>query len=399
MSSVGHHLVRRALDVSSQAQAHFSSLQEIDVASKSQEDHDIHPRNLALLCIGAIWVTIIAFMAMMSAISYTYGDVIGTLAMIETPTAAAFEVESTEASEEVDAPLLSDEQKTEKKKTVESSLYIVKQKPITAKMRTAVKHLKAQGGRLARFRGLHVLVIYGTIHSLIVNLLAPRAGHSLARPIVAVIASIAMCRLHMTWTHIVISAPSTKHWWQRIPPVKAAKNIIVPTAIYAIAAESAIYIPSRLFATAHRTLWEKYSEDPSRHSEGIKVAIATFIGIVLIALSIVLLVVVPANVSLKRIEASMLPEEHEAIVPFDRTFAGKVKPEILGGSGAVGMLDAWKTFDRSARLRLLKLYAKILAIQFVCLVSFVCLVRAELAFFIGDNVGELGKVVQSGFKI
>ena len=39
----------------------------------------------------------------------------------------------------------------------------------------------------------------------------------------------------------------------------------------------------------------------------------------------------------------MLPDEDEAIVPFDRSFGGKVVPAILGGSGKLSIRDAWKT--------------------------------------------------------
>lgn len=105
------------------------------------------------------------------------------------------------------------------------------------------------------------------------------------------------------------------------------------------------------------------------------------------------LIVFPANVSLTRVQASMLPEEHESIVPFDRTFSGKVKPEILGGSGAVGMLDAWKTFGWAARLRLVKLYAKIGLIQFAITLGFIMAMVGELRLIVGE---ELHKMAQRG---
>ena len=174
--------------------------------------------------------------------------------MIEAPTATAFKIDSNDTLEEVDAPLLSEGQKSEKMKLVESDLFLVKQKPITAKMCTAVKHLTAQGGRLARFRGLHVLVIYHVIHSLIVYLFTSSTSNPLICSFVVVVTTIAMCRLQMTWTHIVMSAPSTKRWWRRIPSVKAGKNVIIPTAIFAIAAQASVYVPGALFLTVHDQL-------------------------------------------------------------------------------------------------------------------------------------------------
>ena len=72
---------------------------------------------------------------------------------------------------------------------------------------------------------------------------------------------------------------------------------------------------------------------------------------------------VPATVALARCEASMLPEEYETIVPFDRTFGGKVVPEVLGGSGRVGYFDAWASFSGASRIRLMGLFAKIIFID------------------------------------
>ena len=317
--------------------------------------------------------------------------------MIETPTATAFKVDSDDNLEEVDAPVLSEEQKSEKMRLIESDLFLVKQKPITGKMRTALKHLKSQGGRLAGFRGLHVSLIYHGIHSLVVNLLAPRNSHSLVRPLIAVITTIALCRIQMTWTHIVISAPSTKSWWRRFPSVKAGKNIIIPTAVFAIAVQAAIYVPGALFATVHETLRNPsaYGNNPATVQ---KIALAEGFLVVIIAIAIFVLIVIPADVTLKRVQASMLPEEDESIVPFDRTFAGKVKPEILGGTGAVSMLDAWKTFDRSARIRLIKLYAKIMAIQFALSLMFVFVVIGELRLILGDDLRIMVNEFHAAYK-
>ena len=320
--------------------------------------------------------------------------------MIETPAATAFKVDSDDTLEEVDAPLLSEDQKSEKMKLVESDLFLVKQKPITAKMCTAVKHLKAQGGRLARFRGLHVSLIYHGIHSLIVKLLTHMTLRTVfynppVHILIAVGTTVALCRLQMTWTHIVISAPSTKRWWRRFPSVKAGKNVIIPTAVYAIAVQAAVYVPNALFLPVMETF-----QNPSEYGDPAtvrKVALAEMFLIGLIAVGTIVLVVIPAEVTLKRVQASMLPEEDETIVSFDRTFAGKVKPEILGGSGAVGMLDAWRTFDRSARIRLIKLYAKICAVQLATTLMFVLVVVGELRLIMGDDLSKLNMIARNHF--
>ena len=305
--------------------------------------------------------------------------------MIETPTATAFKTEYNEF-DEVDAPLLSQDQKSEKAKVVESDLFLVKQKPITSKMRTTIKHLRAQAGPLARFRGLHVSIIYHLLHGSIIGFFnANVVSHPLVRPFVAILASIALCRIQMTWTHIVISQPSSKSWIRRIPSRAAVKNILIPTAVLAIAEQAAFCVPSGLFILANQAFNEEMNESVGRAQN---IALLQMFFIVLIAIGIFVLVVIPADVTLKRVQASMLPEEDESIVPFDRTFAGKVKPEILGGSGAVSMLDAWKSFDRSARIRLMKLYLKIFFISVFTTITFLMLIVGELKLAMGDNFNE-----------
>ena len=110
----------------------------------------------------------------------------------------------------------------------------------------------------------------------------------------------------------------------------------------------------------------------------------------LTALLATFLIFVPAAVTLTRMQASTLPDEDEPIVPFDRTFGGKVQPRILGGTGAVSMLEAWKTFDWNARVRLLKLYAKIMAIQTVTTVAFAAISALQMKLILSKQAKHTG---------
>ena len=309
--------------------------------------------------------------------------------MIETPTATAFKADTNE----VDAPLL--DQKTDKMAPVETDLFLVKQAPITLKIRTAVKHITSVGGRLARFRGLGLALIYHAVYGFILNIFSHRG--SVFRPFVAIVATVVLCRLQMAWTHIVISNPSEKRWYQRIPTIQQGKNVIVPTAIFAIAKQAAIYVPGTLFVSVMDT-WQNPAAYGSNPETVRKVALIEMFFVGLLAIATVILVVIPAEVTLKRVQSSMLPEEHETIVPFDRTFAGKVVPEVVGGSGAVSMLDAWKSFDKSARVRLIKLYGKIFAIQVATTIMFFMLVGAELRMIMGHDFKKAVDAAQMHFK-
>jgi len=120
-----------------------------------------------------------------------------------------------------------------------------------------------------------------------------------------------------------------------------------------------------------------------------------FKSLSVIALVIILsfLLVLPANVALTRVQASLLNDSEETIVPFDRSFGGKVVPEIVGGSGVVSIVDAWRTFDWSSRLRLLKAYGKVLVLQSLMSTLFGLTIFIELGLIIG--FGNIKKLVPS----
>jgi len=72
MSSIGHHLVRRAFDVT---QEHFSSpagFQGINPADEPQGQDDARVKELALWAMAIIYITGILYMAMMSAVSISW---------------------------------------------------------------------------------------------------------------------------------------------------------------------------------------------------------------------------------------------------------------------------------------------------------------------------------------
>ena len=86
-----------------------------------------------------------------------------------------------------------------------------------------------------------------------------------------------------------------------------------------------------------------------------------------------------------RVQASLLPEEEETIIPFDRSFGGKVEPKIVGGTGAVSMVDAWKSFDIATCIRLVKLYVKIFVIEIATTVLFTMVGVAELKLILAKS--------------
>ena len=94
-------------------------------------------------------------------------------------------------------------------------------------------------------------------------------------------------------------------------------------------------------------------------------------------------------------QASLLPEDDEPIVPFDRTFGGKVVPAIIGGSGMIGMRDAWKTFDWNATVRVVKVYVKTALMQTALFMFFLATVAVELRLMLGP---QLDRIIRDGMR-
>ncbi len=309
--------------------------------------------------------------------------------MIETPTVTAINIDSPDA-DETDTLVPSGDQRNNKNSATEPEILIVKTKPITAKIRTTMKHLRAQAGTWAPFRGLHIFIVYQILYALVLtifhgifkNLMIPR-------PASAVITSLVLAQCDLMWTHVVISAPSTLRWYSRIPRFESVKQILVPAFLYAVSQQVVISIPAIL-------IWcfglQAYLLNPDpfalldKKIQKQKVAEVFIVGLVGILAGF--LILFPASVSLTRVYASILPDEDESIVPFDRTFGGRVEAKIVGGSGRVSVLDAWKTFDWSARIRLVKLYVKVFAIEFAVTILCILILAAQLTLIVGKPKGK-----------
>lgn len=137
----------------------------------------------------------------------------------------------------------------------------------------------------------------------------------------------------------------------------------------------------------------KHMQDPdfqpgTRHiySTASQLFLAMFLTVLLFVA-----VQIPATVAMVRVAASMLPEEDETIVPFDRTFGGMTTPEIVGGQGKIGIVEAWRSFNWECRRRLLKTVAKVALIIVAAELLIMIFVVAEAHLLFGDAFGPFMK--------
>lgn len=326
-------------------------------------------------------------------ISYTYGDVIATLAMIETST------NDTNGMNTAQRPVVVADSKDQiQDQTRDTELQRPRQVAITSKLRTAIKHLRQVAGPLSPFRGFHIAIIYHALHNLVLNFAVSPQSASLIRALISILVTVVLHRIHMVWTHTVISMPANKSWWKRILPFKLSKTIILPTAIWAAAQQICLYFPRTLFAATYQNIHQPRLQD-SGPSTVQKVALIQSIAILAIFIITIFLIVIPAEVSLKRVEASLLPETDQTIVPFDRSFAGKAQPNALGGPALISVLDAWRTFGKEGRIRLVKLYGKVFAIQVALAILFTMIIAGELRVLSGHSFSTLIEAARSSLKV
>ncbi|KAF2141409.1 uncharacterized protein K452DRAFT_251343, partial [Aplosporella prunicola CBS 121167] len=353
-----HHVVRRSVEAVGDMA--LNRQQRLENDAKAFDEYD--GREIPVGSVITIGMTVLAFVVMYASIQYTLRHVITTLCMIETPAAAV----TISVSDELDATLSKGEKEDEALLEGQPAITIVNPKPITSKIRNTLRHLTAHAGFASRWRGLPYGMVYSIASAFLSNwtyMLLPEFPGKLV--LISVGTSVLCARLHMMWTHATIAMPSNKHFKDRAS-VKAFKQLALPAAVYEGVQLLVMYLAAGLaeFIQADfEVLGAQIERDDSTETASTLMIYAKVAGAILLLLGAGLFVILPAHVQLVRVEASLLPEDEETIVPFDRSFGGKAVPKVLGGSGAIGFLDAWRSFDREARLRLIKLYLKIFLVS------------------------------------
>ncbi|KAK3114496.1 hypothetical protein LTR53_007137 [Teratosphaeriaceae sp. CCFEE 6253] len=395
------HLVRRGMEA---AQNHFTGVDPAYL-TKLQQDAELYEKSgqeINPMEFLPVVITFIIGMALIASIRYTIGDVMASLAMIESPSATAI-IEPKSAPYADDAPpAYSDSEKetlipAEADADADVEITVINHKPITSKITTTIGHLHRVGGFRARWRGLGLSLLYHGLHGATSNLLAGAMGFGIMGHFISyTLVSLGLARIHMVWTHSMIAHPSAKPFWRRIVPRKQCKAILLPSLVFAVAQQATFMLPIAVaFALGLPEINHEHVVASTQHENCSKMMLLGLrvLAVPATALFVALAVLLPASVTLTRIEAMLLPEDEQTIVPFDKAaIAGDLDLTVRGSSKAL-FVQAWRSFDRSARLRLIKLYAKMVLAQFTIAVVGIHLAIAELYIIGGER---LAIFVQSG---
>jgi len=353
----------------------------------SQPDDAKHISPVAALI---FLLTCLIFFGLIIATAYTYFQLIPTLCMIESPESQAY-VPVNALSDE--PPSYDDDDDDSAPKATDPELLILQNKPITSSFRKTLLHLRARAGRWSRFRGFGMALVLDIATGILISNFGGALIHNFIYiAFVTILATTLTSGLQMTWIHIVISEPSPKRWYQRIPPLKYHLRVAPAVALSALAIQITHILPTLVVSGfGPMRHMQRHEYNPTQRD------LYAVVGQGILAISISLLcfvgLQVPAAVTMVRVAASMLPEADETIVPFDRTFGGQTTPEIIGGQGKIGLVEAWRSFPRSSRMRLLRAIAKAVAIFMAICIAFSIVVVVESHLLFGENIGEVMKTI------
>ncbi|KPM38893.1 hypothetical protein AK830_g7664 [Neonectria ditissima] len=244
--------------------------------------------------------------------------------------------------------------------------------PITSSFRATLRLLRSHGGVPAYFRAFGCFLFQGLIHSFIAGLFMGVFGKWFS-PLGSLIASLLLVQYSTAWVHIVMTPRSPLHFWKRLPAFRFTFEATWrPVLLFWFSSHLAAWSPY-LIAVILRFEIPSLSTDHPLNMPATKTDSVKALVTVLLSLVVQLFIVIPAYVSLIRVQASLLPDTQETIIPFDRTFQGKVEPAVITGMGYVSLTDAWTTFSRASWRRLAILYVKVVATSF-CVIFFTFLI-------------------------
>jgi hypothetical protein len=378
-------LVRRGFHASAgclkKVQAHYqASPEEIQKALKNLADKLQSPKSVATLA-----TTFVIFVVIVSAIEYAIRIVAVNLAIVEDSqqTTPSIKPPSEPADELAKVGLLDDYDGEIEERAGQPS------KPITSGLRSTFRHLSGVGGFFSRWRGFRMAVFASAAYSffavVLSALLSPVPVLSFVLP--RFIAAVLTCNLHAAWTHDTIAMPSEKPFFRRFLPRAVARSLVAPT----IRLQLGTFVLQ--FATAGAAAFSQKIVE--KHGLNFMTANAYLLPIV-VFLAILFGHVLPSHIALIRTEASLLPEDRSAIVPFDRSFGGRVSWEVAEGCERATrkarciqgftLRGAYRMFDRATYMRVVKMLVKMFMIMIAITAMFAAIYVVELRTLAGKEI-------------
>ncbi|KGQ10821.1 hypothetical protein BBAD15_g3817 [Beauveria bassiana D1-5] len=230
---------------------------------------------------------------------------------------------------------------------------------VTSSLRAVTRLLYAVAGFRGFFRGFLLQLIQHLLAGILIEIFTQALGLAFT-PLATLLASLTLVQLSAAWVHIVLTypVPGVSHF-RRLPPFKRAFDATWrPILLNWVAREVVRWVPAVLFAILRVNVPEFKNGGRTDVSDVTATDMVKIVVIAVISAFAGIAFVIPTHVILVRVQASLLPVEDDAIIPFDRSFQGKVEPAVAGGRGYATIAEAWSTFSRAGWRRLITLYIK-----------------------------------------
>lgn len=355
-----HHLVSRGVELAYQQAGKHEKL-EIEIPTWA-------PFLVAMTVASHLFIYL--------AVSYAFGILVPILTMVESPSATAVvrSVQPYTDDESPDAPLLSKEEKESQKSRFDEEVLIVAHKPITSKLRTVMRHLREQtGSRRAHWRGFGGFIVYNIATFWAVGFARAIIPFRLCSHLVHIPVAGALCLLSTAWVQQMIAMPG-KNYFQRVSELAksgAFCKLVLSVMAVEIVETAAFMLPHQLAILFSITENEKVNVT--------MVSIGAVLAVFTLLFSI-FFVVIPLNIGLIRLQASLLHEDTATVVPMDRT---------LGEAEVKNIKTAWKSFSREGCRLLAKNYLKYIMIQVFLSMIFVMTLAAQAYLIFGDDATKI----------
>ena len=268
---------------------------------------------------------------------------------------------------------------------------VQQERSITKSIRTTIRHLYSVGGAFAMCRGLALEVSRHLAAFLIAMpmfmfwmlrsfgkedeepqpkfsdlTLSTRLKSTATEFAFEIAGNLIFCSWMAAWVHIVITQHTLRVWYRRLPPFMSTfratwRPLVVLPVVDILVRDTTVMLLKHSMGL--------YSIAPT--TEGTFTSRKMLLTLIwLLSQAIRLLVSLPLEVALVRIQASLLSEDEEPIVPFDRSFGNNgpngLRPGLLAEPrGPLSLREAWRSLTWTEMRRLLEIFAKMLAVQAV----------------------------------
>jgi hypothetical protein len=234
--------------------------------------------------------------------------------------------------------------------TMPNAKYARRPFAVSSSIRSMTRLLVSSRKCFSLFRGYGWLLLWNLAKCL--ALLSTIKLPSALGVMVQIFLPLALLQLHILWVHTVISSSNSKPFWKRtVPAGRALKAVALPMLLLQVAE----VVVQRTLLHAYRAAGAKWEDffPLGNMNKGL--------GIWLLLIALVVFLILPLNLLLVRVEASLLPTDVPTIVPLDPAFAiGQHK------RGYITIIEAWTSFQQTARVNLAFLYVKAILFTAFC---------------------------------